>query len=80
MIEVPHQARYQQPTPVITADDQLLKSGSYVAPLAALGTIIAACAALHPKRTLDVLHEYEKEYTNGTRWYQEPQGERANDH
>lgn len=48
-------------------------TGSYVAPLAAINTIIAACAHLHPKRTLDVLREYEKEYTNGTRWYQEPQ-------
>jgi len=48
-------------------------TGSYVAPLAALSTIVAACAHLHPKRTLEVLGEYEKEYTNGTRWYQEPQ-------
>jgi DNA-binding MurR/RpiR family transcriptional regulator len=50
-------------------------TGSYVAPLAALSTIVAACAHLHPKRTLEVLREYEKEYTNGTRWYQEPQDE-----
>lgn len=48
-------------------------TGSYVAPLAALNTIIAACAHLHPKRTLDVLREYEKESTNGARWYDEPE-------
>jgi DNA-binding MurR/RpiR family transcriptional regulator len=44
-------------------------TGSYIAPVAVINTIIEACAHLNPKRTLKVLHEYEKEFTTGTRWY-----------
>jgi len=46
-------------------------TGSYVAPLAALNTIIAACAHQHPQRTLALLRDYEKEAIAGARWYQE---------
>lgn len=44
-------------------------TGSYVAPLAAINTIIVACSLLHPQRTLAYLLENEKEYTTGARWY-----------
>jgi DNA-binding MurR/RpiR family transcriptional regulator len=48
-------------------------TGSYVAPMAVLNTIIAACAHLHPRRTLARLRENEKEYTTGARWSQKTQ-------
>ncbi len=44
-------------------------TGSYISPVAMINTIIEACAHLNPKRTLKVLHEYEKEFTSGNRWY-----------
>lgn len=60
-------------------DDYLLAStsspsftGSYVAPMALLNTIIVACAHLRPKRALAMLSRTEQEYRTGTRWYQEP--------
>jgi len=46
-------------------------TGSYVAPLSAINTIIAACAHLHPQRMLAILRDYEKDATAGARWYQE---------
>jgi hypothetical protein len=46
-------------------------TGSYVAPMAAINTIIAACAHLHPHRMLTILRDYEKDA--GPRWYHEPQ-------
>jgi DNA-binding MurR/RpiR family transcriptional regulator len=48
-------------------------TGSYVAPMAAINTIIAACAHLHPQRMLTILRDYEKDATAGARWHQEPQ-------
>jgi DNA-binding MurR/RpiR family transcriptional regulator len=48
-------------------------TGSYVAPMAAINTIIAACAHLHPQRTLALLRDYEKEAAAGARWHQEVQ-------
>lgn len=48
-------------------------TGSYVAPMAAINTIIAACAHLHPQRTLALLRDYEKEVAAGARWYREAQ-------
>src|SRR5262249_51889722 len=48
-------------------------TGSYVAPLSAINTIIAACAHLHPQRMLAILRDYEKDATAGARWYQELQ-------
>src|SRR6185503_12070206 len=60
-------------------DDYLLAStsspsftGSYVAPMALLNTIIVACAHLRPKRALAMLGRTEQEYRTGNRWYQEP--------
>jgi DNA-binding MurR/RpiR family transcriptional regulator len=47
-------------------------TGSYVAPMALLNTIIVACAHLRPKRALAMLSRTEQEYRTGTRWYQEP--------
>lgn len=47
-------------------------TGSYVAPMAFLNTVILACSILHPQRTLKRLRENEEEYTHGFRWYQEP--------
>lgn len=46
-------------------------TGSYIAPVAVINTVIEACAHLNPKRTLEVLHEYEKEFSSGTRWYED---------
>jgi len=67
-------------TPIaLHCDDYLVASttspsftGSYVAPMALLNTIIVACAHLRPKRALAMLGRTEEEYRNGTRWYQEP--------
>lgn len=67
-------------TPVaVHCDDYLVAStsspsftGSYVAPMALLNTIIVACAHLRPKRALAMLSRTEEEYRTGTRWYQEP--------
>jgi DNA-binding MurR/RpiR family transcriptional regulator len=47
-------------------------TGSYVAPMALLNTIIVACAHLRPKRALAMLSRTEQEYRTGTRWYQDP--------
>ena len=47
-------------------------TGSYVAPMAMLNTIIVACAHLRPKRALAMLGRTEQEYRTGDRWYQEP--------
>ena len=46
-----------------------LYTGSYVAPMAAVNSIVSASAHLHPKRTLQRLKRYEDEYTKGARWY-----------
>jgi len=67
-------------TPIaLHCDDYLVAStsspsftGSYVAPIALLNTIIVACAHLRPKRALAMLSRTEQEYRTGTRWYQEP--------
>jgi len=67
-------------TPIaLHCDDHLLAStsspsftGSYVAPMAILNTIIVACAHLRPKRALAMLSRTEQEYRTGSRWYQEP--------
>jgi DNA-binding MurR/RpiR family transcriptional regulator len=48
-------------------------TGSYVAPMALLNTIIVACAHIQPKRSLAMLSRTEEEYRSGERWYQEPQ-------
>ena len=47
-------------------------TGSYVAPMALVNTIIVACAHLRPQRALAMLGRTEQEYRTGTRWYQEP--------
>jgi len=46
-------------------------TGSYVAPMAVINSILVACSLLDPKRTLARLHENEKEYTTGARWYKD---------
>ena len=68
-------------TPIaLHCDDYLVAStsspsftGSYVAPMALINTIIVACAHLQPKRALAMLSRTEQEYRTGKRWYQEPQ-------
>jgi DNA-binding MurR/RpiR family transcriptional regulator len=47
-------------------------TGSYVAPMALINTIILACAHLRPKRALAMLGRTEAEYRSGQRWYQDP--------
>lgn len=67
-------------TPIaLHCDDYLVAStsspsftGSYVAPMAVLNTIIVACAHLRPKRALALLSRTEQEYRTGKRWYQDP--------
>jgi DNA-binding MurR/RpiR family transcriptional regulator len=44
---------------------------SYVAPVAAINAILTACAHTQTKRALELLAQGEKEYSTGTRWYQE---------
>jgi DNA-binding MurR/RpiR family transcriptional regulator len=48
-------------------------TGSYVAPMALINTIIVASAHIQPKRALARLGLKEEEYRTGARWYQEPQ-------
>ena len=60
-------------TPIaLHCDDYLVAStsspsftGSYVAPMALLNTIIVACAHLRPKRALAMLSRTEQEYRTG---------------
>jgi DNA-binding MurR/RpiR family transcriptional regulator len=52
-------------------------TGSYVAPMAMINTIIVACSLLRPKRTLARLLENEKEYKAGARWYHEDTNDRG---
>jgi DNA-binding MurR/RpiR family transcriptional regulator len=67
-------------TPIaIYADDYLIAStsspsftGSYVAPIALVNTIIVACAHIQPTRALAMLGRTEEDYRTGGRWYQEP--------
>jgi len=47
-------------------------TGSYVAPMALMNSIIVASAHIQPKRSLDMLGRTEEEYRLGERWYQEP--------
>ncbi|HEX9422173.1 MAG TPA: MurR/RpiR family transcriptional regulator [Pyrinomonadaceae bacterium] len=47
-------------------------TGSYVAPLALINTIIVASTHIQLKRALDLLGRTEEEYRSGERWYQEP--------
>jgi DNA-binding MurR/RpiR family transcriptional regulator len=47
-------------------------TGSYVAPLALINTIIVASAHLQPRRALAMLGRTEQEYRTGERWYKEP--------
>src|SRR4029079_3483647 len=47
-------------------------TGSYVAPMALMNSIIAASAHIQLKRSLDMLGRTEDEYRSGERWYQEP--------
>jgi DNA-binding MurR/RpiR family transcriptional regulator len=44
---------------------------SYVAPIAAINTILVACAHIKPKRALEWLEQSDKEYESGKRWYRE---------
>jgi hypothetical protein len=44
-------------------------TGSYVAPMALMNTILIACAHLQPKRSLALLEKTEVEYRTGSRWY-----------
>jgi DNA-binding MurR/RpiR family transcriptional regulator len=48
-------------------------TGSYVAPMALINTIIVASAHIQPKRALARLGRKEEEYRTGERWYQELQ-------
>ena len=47
-------------------------SGSYVAAMAAINTIIVACSHVRPKRSLAALRNTRKEYMSGERWFHDP--------
>ena len=47
-------------------------TGSYVAPMALMNSIIVASSLLRPQRALAILGRTEGEYRTGGRWYQEP--------
>ncbi len=47
-------------------------TGSYVAPMALMNSIIVAISHLQPQRFLERLGRTEDEYRTGARWYQEP--------
>ena len=46
-------------------------TGSYVAPMALINSIVVACSHLRPQRSLAMLGRTEEEYRTGARWYQE---------
>lgn len=48
-------------------------TGSYVAPMAVINSILVACAHIKPGRSLALLRQIEREYDIGSRWYKEPQ-------
>ena len=45
---------------------------SYVAPLALISALCAACVHVYPARSLTMLRPTDKEYLSGRRWYREP--------
>jgi len=51
---------------------------SYVAPVALINAILVACAHTKTKRALELLAQSEKDYSNGTRWYQENEDNKKN--
>jgi DNA-binding MurR/RpiR family transcriptional regulator len=52
-------------------------TGSYVAPMAVLNSVLVACAQLKPKRSLALLRQTEKEYLSGERWYDQAPDDEA---
>jgi DNA-binding MurR/RpiR family transcriptional regulator len=44
---------------------------SYAAPVAAINAILVACAHTKPKRALEILAQSDKDFSYGSRWYQE---------
>ncbi|MDQ3665453.1 MAG: MurR/RpiR family transcriptional regulator [Acidobacteriota bacterium] len=67
-------------TPIATHCDAYLVAstsspsftGSYVAPMALITSIIVASSHIQPKRALAMLGRTEDEYRTGSRWHQEP--------
>ena len=67
-------------SPLATHCDQYLLAtiaspsftGSYVAPIALMNTILVACAHIQPRQSLERLRKTEVEYRSGDRWYKEP--------
>jgi DNA-binding MurR/RpiR family transcriptional regulator len=47
-------------------------TGSYVASMALINTIVIATSHQHPERSLAILREHEEEYKSGERWFKEP--------
>jgi DNA-binding MurR/RpiR family transcriptional regulator len=52
---------------------------SYVAPVAAVNAIHAACAHIDPNRSLSRLRPTDREYASGHRWYREPRRTNGNE-
>lgn len=52
---------------------------SYVAPVAAVNAIHAACAHIDPNRSLSRLRPTDREYASGHRWYREPRKTNGNE-
>jgi DNA-binding MurR/RpiR family transcriptional regulator len=46
-------------------------TGSYLAPMALINTILVACAHIQPGRSLALLRQTEEEYRTGERWFRE---------
>jgi DNA-binding MurR/RpiR family transcriptional regulator len=44
---------------------------SYAAPVAAINAILVACAHTKPKRALEILAQGDKDFSYGSRWYQD---------
>jgi DNA-binding MurR/RpiR family transcriptional regulator len=51
---------------------------SYVAPVAAINSILIACAHTQPKRALKMLEQFDKESSSAARWYEENTGSDGN--
>ncbi|PYP87183.1 MAG: hypothetical protein DMF61_11110 [Blastocatellia bacterium AA13] len=64
-------ARYSDKHLVATVASPSM-TGSYAAPLSLLNAILITCAHYKERRSLALMRQWEKEYTSGSRWFQEP--------
>ena len=62
---------------LITTIDRTSFLDSYVAPIAAINSILVACAHSQSERSLEHLRESEEENAASSRWYSEPKNNKS---